>query len=211
MLAKRPAQQLLRAQIVQFDAAAACEPVSVADHKLEALGEQRPDIEPLPGLVDVGGNPELGLALLQQVGHFTTRAAQEAEFEPVELPFDLVEMRDEERKIDRMRQRDAKRADLAAAERGGQRACAGGRIKTLLQQRMHALAELGQLRRRPFAAKQIAAEFGLELLDRARQRRLRHVAVLGGTREVQELRHREEIADLMHFHWIGSPARPGGG
>ena len=70
---------------------------------------------------------------------------------------------------------------------------------------MHALTELGQLRRRPFAAEQVAAEFGLELLDRARQRGLRYIAVVGGAREIQRARHRQEISHLMHFHDRSAP------
>ena len=65
---------------------------------------------------------------------------------------------------------------------------------------MHALAEFGQLRGGPLAAKQIAAEFGFELLDGPRQRRLRDVALVGGAREVEHARNREEVANLMHLH-----------
>ena len=50
------------------------------------------------------------------------------------------------------------------------------------------------------AMKQRAAHLLLELLDGARQRRLRHVAALGGAREIQVLAQSEEITDLMHFH-----------
>ena len=65
---------------------------------------------------------------------------------------------------------------------------------------MHALAEFGQLRRGAFAAKQVAAEFGLELLDRPRQRRLGDIARVRGARKIEQLRDGEEIANLMHFH-----------
>ena len=75
-----------------------------------------------------------------------------------------------------------------------------GGVVALLEQRMHALAEFGQLRRGAFAPKQIAAEFGFKLLDRPRQRRLGDVAIVSGAREVQQPRDGEEIADLMHLH-----------
>jgi hypothetical protein len=65
---------------------------------------------------------------------------------------------------------------------------------------MHALAKLGQLRGWPFAPEQIAAEFGFELLDRPRQRRLRHVALVCGAREIQRPRDGKEVSDLMHLH-----------
>jgi hypothetical protein len=55
-----------------------------------------------------------------------------------------------------------------------------------------------------------AAQFGFQKLDSARQRRLRHVAALGGTREVQFLGNSQEIADLMHFHRsLPLASRPG--
>ena len=65
---------------------------------------------------------------------------------------------------------------------------------------MHALAEFGQLRGGTLAAKQVAAEFGFELLDGPRQRRLRDVALVGGAREVEYSCDREEVAYLMHLH-----------
>ena len=53
---------------------------------------------------------------------------------------------------------------------------------------------------RALAAKQLAAELLLEIADGAAERRLRDVALLGGLREVERLRHGEEVTDLMHFH-----------
>ncbi len=92
-----------------------------------------------------------------------------------------------------MGERDPERTDFAALEGGGQRARAVRRLITLLEQRVHALAELGQLRGRPLAPEQVAAEFSLELLDRARQRRLGDVALVGGAREVQRPRDGKEV------------------
>src|SRR5262245_59456326 len=45
-----------------------------------------------------------------------------------------------------------------------------------------------------------AAQLRLELPDRAGQRRLRDIACLGGTREIQLASDREEIADLVELH-----------
>ncbi len=74
---------------------------------------------------------------------------------------------------------------------------------------MHALAEFGQLRGGPFAPEQVAAEFGLELLDRPRQRRLGDVALVGGAREIQRPRDGEEVPYLMHFHDRAARISPG--
>ena len=66
--------------------------------------------------------------------------------------------------------------------------------------RAHQAAEVGQVGEMALAPEQEPAELLLELLDRAGQRRLGDVAVLGGAGEVERLAHREEVADLMHLH-----------
>ena len=65
---------------------------------------------------------------------------------------------------------------------------------------MHALPKLRQLSLRAFAAKQVAAELVLELLDGPGQRRLRHIALVRGLGEIQLADRRQEISDLMHLH-----------
>src|SRR5260370_42818 len=102
------------------------------------------------------------------------------------------------------------RADIAAREGGRQQARAAGGVVALLQQRVHALSEFGQLRGRAFAPEQVAAEFGLELLDRPCQRRLRDVALVGGAREIQRPRDGEEVTYLVHFHDPAAPIFPAG-
>ena len=61
-------------------------------------------------------------------------------------------------------------------------------------------AEVCEMRQLALAPQQEATHFLLELLDRARQRRLRDVTLLGCPREVQRVGDRQEIADLMHLH-----------
>ena len=75
----------------------------------------------------------------------------------------------------------------------------------MLEQWQHALAELGQLRLRPLAAEQIAAELAFELTDGAGEGGLGHVTFLRGTREIERARHGEEVADLMHLHKERAP------
>ncbi len=92
------------------------------------------------------------------------------------------------------------RANFTALERRRELSRSGRGIVALLEQRVHAKAELGQLRGRTLAAEKIAAEFCLELLDRPRQRRLGDVARVGGAGEVEHTRDGEEVANLMHLH-----------
>ena len=124
---------------------------------------------------------------------------------PAELITDareLVEMRNQKRDIDRVGNGDPQRADLAALEGRGEGARACGGFIALLEQRLHAQAELGELRRRALAPEQVAAEFGLQLLDGAGQRRLGDVAFFRGAREVERTADRQEVADLVHFHEV---------
>src|SRR5438105_431493 len=184
-------QQLLAAQIVEADVVAAGQRMLAVDDHLESFGKQRPDVEPVPVIAEFGGYAKLRLAGLEKFADLPAVAAQEAEFQPVELPLDLVEIGNEQRQIDRMRQRNAKRADVTALQRCRQRPRAARRLIALLQQRLHALPELGELDR-TLAAKQIAAKFAFELLDRARQRGLCHIAVVSRARKIQRARHGEE-------------------
>src|SRR5574342_486672 len=109
-------------------------------------------------------------------------------------------MRRQQLQIDCARQGELEGSDFAALDRGRQRAGAERAVVTLLQERIQALPELGQLRLRTLAPKQVATQLVLELLDSAGERRLRDVALFGGLGEVQLADGRQEISDLMHFH-----------
>ena len=52
----------------------------------------------------------------------------------------------------------------------------------------------------PLAKEQVAAELVFELLDGARQRRLRDIALIRRTREILRACDRQKVADLVHFH-----------
>src|SRR5262249_12736574 len=94
-------QQLLGTQILEVDAVARREAVLAADHKPKVFGEERPGVEPFPGLVDFGGDAELGLAILEHLADLAAVAAEKLELQPVELPPDLIEEGDQQREIDR--------------------------------------------------------------------------------------------------------------
>jgi hypothetical protein len=53
-----------------------------------------------------------------------------------------------------------------------------------------------------FAMKQASAEFGLQRLNGARQRRLRNVAAFCCAREIQLASQREKVSNLLHFHGL---------
>ena len=75
-----------------------------------------------------------------------------------------------------------------------------GALQHLGQQRLHLPAELGQPEAVGLTEEQRAAQLGLQLFHCRGQRRLRHVALLGGAGEAERGRGGEEVADLVHFH-----------
>src|SRR5262249_41987198 len=76
-----------------------------------------------------------------------------------------------------------------------------------LEHRPHELAELGQVGEAALTSDQQPPELLFEFLDRARERGLRHVALLRGAREVQRLAKGKKISDLIQFH-LAPSAQP---
>src|SRR4051794_20643761 len=111
MLAIVSRQQLLGAKIDEIDLVAGRQRMVLVDDELKVFGEQRPGVEPVPLLADLGGNAELGFTLPEILGDFAGVAAQKTKLQPVEQPLDLVEMRNQQRQVDGMSQRDPERAD----------------------------------------------------------------------------------------------------
>src|SRR5262245_2282074 len=109
-------------------------------------------------------------------------------------------MRSDQLRGDRTRQCELEFSDLAALNRGCQRSGTERTLVALLEQRIHALPELSQLRLGALTAEQVTAKLVLELFDRAGQGRLGYIAALRRFREIQLADGRQEISDLMHFH-----------
>jgi len=60
-----PRQQLFSAQIAEVDFVARCQRMVLVDDELKVFREQRPGVESLPLLADLGGNAELGFTPLE--------------------------------------------------------------------------------------------------------------------------------------------------
>src|SRR5258708_40221404 len=106
ILAEISREQLLRLQILEGDIFTVRQWMTFVDDELEAFGEQRPGIEPVPFFADFSRNAELGFALLEKFPDFPRAAAQEAKFKPAEQPLDLVEIREQQRQNDGMAEAD---------------------------------------------------------------------------------------------------------
>src|SRR5271165_6612350 len=83
--------------------------------------------------------------------------------------------------------------------------CRDGGLVDGLQMRSNHFTEIGEMREMAFTVKKRAAKLSFQLLNRARERGLRDVALLRRAGEVQFLRDGKKITDLMHFHG-GTPS-----
>jgi len=66
--------------------------------------------------------------------------------------------------------------------------------------RSHDTAKTGQRNVSGTADKQSAAKFLFKLLDRFRERRLRHTTGIGCSGEIHVVTERKEVTDLVEFH-----------
>ncbi len=62
---------------------------------------------------------------------------------------------------------------------------------------MNTIESSGRIKLHPY---ELAPLFGNWCPSAQRQRRLGHIALLGGAREIERPRNGEEIPDLMHLH-----------
>ena len=127
-------------------------------------------------------------------------AAPDFELKVRKVAVDLGKRPGQKLKIEGSRDGERQRRDFALLDLGGDLFGGDRAIIALLEQRLHAVAEIGQMTVAAFAPDQLTAEFILELLDRAGERGLRHVALLRRAREVQRARNGQEITNLLHFH-----------
>lgn len=84
-----------------------------------------------------------------------------------------------------------------ALRRGLRRACLAQHKG---QMRLHEASEIGDVGEAALAPEEQAAELLFELLNRASQRGLGDMTLLGGTCEIQRVADGEEITDLVHLH-----------
>src|SRR5262245_25014998 len=77
VLAVRAHQQSLRAKLRERDSVPGRQAMVAAGNQFKAFGEQRPIVEPLPGLAERGSDGEFGLAALQELGDLRRRSAQQ--------------------------------------------------------------------------------------------------------------------------------------
>jgi hypothetical protein len=170
------------------------------ENHVERLRKELPAVEPIPGLADRSSHGELGVTGLEVFDDLWPGAAQNLELDVVEALSQFVDMRQDETELNAAGYGELECADLAVIDHGSERAGALGVVVALLQQWKHPLAERGEHGARPLAAEKIATQFAFQKLDRARQRRLGHVALFRRAGEIQRPRDCQEISDLVHFH-----------
>src|SRR6516164_281713 len=127
---------------------ARCEAMLGAEDESELFGEQRPAIETLPGIPQVRGDGEFGVACFEKLDEFGRRAAQQFQLEAIEQPVELGQVRRQQVEIDRAGKGKLKGAELSSLESGSQRARAERTVVALPEHRLHARTEPSQLARR---------------------------------------------------------------
>src|SRR5690242_14412259 len=206
-LAMAPQEKALGLEIVETDRLLAPEAMRPAEDHVERLRKELPAVEPVPGLADRRSHGELGVTGLEVFDDLRPGAAQDLELDVAEALSQFADMREDETELDAAGHGELERADLAIIDHGRERAGALGAVVALLQQRKHAFAERREHCAWPLAPEKIATQFAFQKLDSARQRRLRHMALLRRAGEIQRPRNCQEISDLVHFH---ADVPPGG-
>src|SRR5215472_5761171 len=181
--------------------------MSSAEHHIERLVEELPGIESVPGFTDRSADRQLGIACLEMLHNLRAVTAQDLQLYVAEDFSQLADVTKNQTELDAVGYRELQRSDLAVVDHGRQCTRALRAVVALLEQREHALTQRGKQGVRPLAPKQVAAQFTFQELDGSGQRRLRNVAFLRGTREVERSRDRQEIPDLVHFHGLASGSR----
>ena len=166
----------------------------------EVLAVELVDVEALVERLRLRHHRDVEAAVVQQLAEPARHAFEQRDIDARMAMPEVVEKADAAQRADRAHQADVERRVLELEEALGGGPDRLGVLPDLLELRAHQAAEVGQVGEMALAPEQEPAELLLELLDRARQRRLGDVAVLGGAGEVQRLADREEVADLMHFH-----------
>ena len=151
----------------------------------QAILEKGPAIQALDLDLRLRQQRDIKLAVQQHLAQSGARALRERQLEGCEAGGDFLEHRDEHDRRDQRAEPDPQRRRVLPAQARSLRAglLRGGIAP--FQQGQHRATQLGELGQVTLAQKERAAQFVLESLDGAGERRLRDVALLRRPREVQ--------------------------
>src|SRR5438874_4830544 len=139
---------------------------------VEAFGEHRPGVETVPFLAQRPSDREIDLAVFEQLGDLASGAAPNFQLKARKVAVHLGERPGQQLEIEGSRDGERQRRDLALLDLGGDLFGGDRAVIALLEQRLHAVAEIGQMAVAAFAPDKLTAELVLELLDRAGKRGL---------------------------------------
>ena len=143
---------------------------------------------------------DIDLAGLEQSPTACRHALDQLQLNALVTPVEVGQQAGEAARADRAHDADFQMRVVEAEEARCLLPHAAQFVEDLLEARPEQRAEIGNVGQVALAAKQQPADLVLELLDGAAQRRLGHIALLGGPREVAGLADSQEIADVMNVH-----------
>jgi hypothetical protein len=166
----------------------------------EALAKQRRDVETLRKPFARGHDGDVDFARLEQVRQPVWNTFDKLELDASVPAVEVSQQTGKAAGSDCAHDADLEICVLKAKETRGFLAHARQFVEHLLEPRPQQCSEIRNVREISLAAEQQSPDFVLELLDRAAQRRLGHVASLCRAREVAGLADGQEITNVVHVH-----------
>lgn len=174
--------------------------MSRPDRHDKALPIQRQCMEAIVEIVGAAEDRDIDLALVQKFLQGAGRRILEIDLDTVMRAHERGEQIDEPMRPDRAHQPDGQRRGIELGERPGLLTRLVHLPEDLAEVGLHDPPKLGQVRVAALPMNQRTAELAFQVLDGPGQGRLRDVAALGGTCEVERVTQGDEIANFLDFH-----------
>src|SRR5262249_39811240 len=167
-----------------------------------ALLEEWPVVDACGHVLNVAYQCSVDFAAQQQINEPLGRVLAKLDAKAGEELRDFGDRPEQKRDRDRRCQADLERRNCLALKLMGFAARTLYTGERALQHWKHFLSELSELGKLTLTIDQLATKLLLQLLYALSQGGLRDVALLGGTREVEGVGERQEVADLVKLHVI---------
>ena len=176
------------------------QPVACRERQHEAFAKQRRHVEAFGKAFAGRHDGHVDLAGFEQRRQFAWHAFDQLQLDAFVAPVEVGQQPGEPARPDGAHDADFQMRVSQAQEARRFVAHAAQLVDNLLEPGSEQRAQIGDVRQVALAPEQQAAHFVLELLDGAAQRRLGHIALLRGPREVAGVADGQEVPDVMNVH-----------